>query len=628
MSSAENIALMVNISARDSLTPVIKQIKQALNEVENSSAKAGQQIVQYFGKNIQSVLPTLDPKAKSDVEAYLNLVKQIVTAQKEGEEASGGVGGRGGRGRGGGVLSGGEGSFVGRLGRDITWGAESFLRYMIVWKALDFILQSVDKEFQEVGQDVTIFYNLNNRLGQGIGTTVGRFGELQQAAYASSTSISETFKRTSQLFEAGFEHSTAAAYASTIQRTIHDTGIDLTSVISKAQSFKATAQDVLGASQAGGPFARLEQPARTEMRRQAIETLVQFEAKIQQTAETRSFQDRVHNEQYVMERFEAGIQREMTLRQRSENEAREDMHYRINDEIEQTNRMINREMEQRHRATQRDMEDKHRAAEWAESDTERLQSRRTSAFESLPGTMDVLAGRATNKPMGYVGAAALMPQYQQGLQEMSKETGLGIQEILEAVREGMSPTVVLQFAQAAREEQRITNERKRQMESVKESRREQDEAFSKRISQEDELHRIKVQFHEEDIKMERQQFQERIDHEWDYATKRMEFEDQVYENQRDLERKFQDFTLQEEGKTLQSMFNLNLQTLEAMQQKMLEDAKKFTVQLGPAPGSILINPPTPKQTAEEQGATEKTLADVSEKLDATVKLLNQVLGGG
>lgn len=304
--------------------------------------------------------------------------------------------------------------FMGRVIQDLQWGAESFGRYMVVWKTLDVALQEVDKSFQTLGEDVQVFSQIQHRSGQSISETIAEYGKLQTISEETGATVGETSKRVNALFAAGYTRPEALDMAKTIQKDLY--GVDfatpilealsaadvpivgrlaqfgleikralapedvLTPLAEKLKTLSATPQDILKAAQTSPKFAAMAEPARQEIDRQAWEPMVQHRFELQQVNEQRLFEDKTHFQQRSMEVEEMVSKHQMDLRQRGESQALEDTHFRAQDEMEMANRTLNRKMELQNRATHEAMEDRDREASEAEQDEQRLMDMRDTAI--------------------------------------------------------------------------------------------------------------------------------------------------------------------------------------------------------------------------------------------------------
>lgn len=404
-------------------------------------------------------------------------------------------------------------------------------------------MDQIQKQWTGVQEDFTVAWQTWNRQSGNLDATNKQFTQLHDIAHDTHTSIIDTRKRFEELFSVGMGETEAYKAVRKIQDTLNATGIDLTQITAKAQLYQATPQEILGASQAGGQFAGLAAPARAEIDRQKMKELNDFQFELEQTEAERELQDETHNKEHSMELTTMVAGHEMEERQRVESEAMEDMHYRLDDELQRTDLLINREMEMRHHANQEAMEDRHRATQEAEDDAEHAVSNEEYGINRVKQARSLeLRGRE------------LFGQKETAWERKSRQyTELEEDRQLFKLEGDMHDL---------REKRRVTD-RAMEHESIAEARKEYHQSFDERARQEDQAHDQRVSFHDAQVEMDRRHNRERVGFEYSHAADRMELSDDVYEKNRDLERKGQNYRIQQHGEELKGKYGLNEKFLQA-----------------------------------------------------------------
>jgi hypothetical protein len=334
------------------------------------------------------------------------------------------------------------------------------------------ILNAVTKAFQDFVAELQLAIQWQNRLDQSNIQATQSFNQLREAAFLSGTALTDTAKRVQEFTSLGMGLPQAITTTQTVQQRLKETGIDVTDVIKKAQTLSATAQDVMKAGEAGGPFAFLKPQAEELARMEAMRPYEELQMQRRQLAGEREFQDTTRI-----------IERES-----------EERHRAINYEMEDRFRAINREMELRHLAIEQEMADRHRMAEQAAQDEDRLHSRRMGLMGGIKGLtqaafQEFTTGQHVAAPMRGLERAQeqLRGVMKAGAEQLEKDLGLSRGTGREMAQAGLiSPETLIQEAEVGRQEQRITEQRQRQVEEIETGRALQREAYRERIAQEDE----------------------------------------------------------------------------------------------------------------------------------------------
>lgn len=653
---------------------VTKQTTEAINAYHR-------QQTEQTNKNIESVIAKSAELDQQETEAYEKRVqrakdagwragqqmirdmreRRIMESQEEG--GAGTVGG--------GFLTRIEraagGGFLGRAVKDIAWGIESFFRYELVWKSAEFLLSKVGDAFNSVGNEVNAFGQIMGQQGKGFTETARDLDQITKAAVIYGTTVKGIADTQSKLYAAGFG-SEQSQYAAEMIEVVKKKGIDPTDAIVRARYYQATAQDLMNLSRAGGAFAELRGPGVRLQQLEAEEPFKQAARQRDQISESRTLQDRIHGAEVYwqqernrasdamedehrairinFEEKQVAVTREIEDNHRIATEAMEDDHYRRN-----------RDMELAHRNAEREMADQHRLASHQEQDTERhiqhadtLHQRQVGFYESLPGAMDVLQGKSSRYASGYAGAEFLRAEMEKGYAEMEKE-GLPSGVARLGVSEGMSPSAVLQFAQAAREEERyarqeqnILNARQRETDEIRLQRQIQDESFSEADRQHEESIRTVRELNAETRTVERAFADEQRRTSVTIAKEETELRRTIrntdlqmaiatYNMQIALERKYQDMRLEDEKELMQARIEASQALLlSATAQEEIEAAGARSgplyAGLGRVNADVGVADPRTLQRAQLTSEMKQLMQDVQDIYDRhidTVKSNNSAM---
>jgi len=493
----------------------------------------------------------------------------------------------------------------------------------------------------------------SNRLGTSLQQGVGVWEELQEAANDTGQTYEQTAERMSKLMAVGFAQPEAAKVTRAIQQNLHDTGVDMTGMVEKAKTFHLSASEALQTlrQMPGVPIAKqlipqFEPMERREQMAPLTQMLMQEENRQSELAfevkkkwRLREVEQQHVNIQRAEEAQELATNREMEHRHRNESLEMEERFRDINRAAEVQNMATNREMEHRHLAINREMEDRHRMAEQAEQDADRLHSRQMGVAGGIKGVQEaatqafIQGGPIRGVSRDLIDAAEMMrAEMSAGAAQLEEDMGIGERAAKQLIASGqMSPGVLLQEAQAAREEARTASSRGREAESRRQSRsqqdeeisyreRKEDEAFKRRIAQEDELHRRTINMQNEEIAT-RESMEDRR-RAITYAMQdeerklRQATEDAQFNLQYDNQKKLRDF----QQETILENFKVSMAVIDALSDYMrskglggLAGARGGEM---PAAGEKPQAAQRPQDQAKGDGdATESTLQKVKETLE-------------
>ena len=359
------------------------------------------------------------------------------------------------------------------------------MRFVIMQVAV----RGVEEAFKAVSAAAQSTAQVNNILGRSNEQTAETFLQLGAAAISTGSSFGEIAKRVTALREAGFGGPEAMAGAETLQRVFKATGIDLNEATARMEQYGSTAQDVLKMATAAGDEPT-RQKALEAIREENLRKYYDQQRSHQQRADREALEDYKRVNEYRMEDETRVTERRMRDNRRA-----------IEQEMADRHEAAQRAMEENHRIAREQMEDQHRAAEQAAEDQDRLMSRRTGMAAGMKGLEESVAANMFGLPMKRGGAAwaasrapgleeareVLRQQMEAGLKQLQKDLGIGAGTAGQLVRAGiMSPSVLLEEARAAREEERIREGRERQAETTQQTRQQGAEQRGLTYSQRDE----------------------------------------------------------------------------------------------------------------------------------------------